>query len=87
MEALTGNELALCQASVQIHMAWWEKQSRNDYAKHRLSDLDILNKKLGAILDAAFPADELGEIDDSKSDNVLFDLSPSFPIADAIEAQ
>ena len=72
MEGLTGNELALAQKAVQINLAWWRDHGNgSDFEKKDIADLEALNTKLDRILSAAFPPDDLGEIDDSKSDNVL----------------
>lgn len=71
MDGLTGNDLALAQQAVQINIAWWKKNGGGGHARSRISDLQALNKKLDGILNTAFPPDELGEIDDSRSDDVL----------------
>ncbi len=72
MEGLTGNEVALAQKAAQINIGWWRDHGNgSDFEKQDIANLEALNKKLGRILDEAFPTDDEGEIDDSKSDDVL----------------
>jgi len=54
---LTGNEVALAQAAVQLAMAWHrEKTADSDFGKREIEKLSALNLNLDGILNWAYPA-------------------------------
>ena len=48
---MTGNDLALAQASVQMALHWHKKQPNNDFSKQQIARLYDLNAKLDRLLD------------------------------------
>lgn len=74
-DTLSANELAIAQAGLQLGLAWWRKNgTKSDFARNQVVAMGDLNMKIGRILDAKFPPNELGDIDDSKSDEPLMRL-------------
>ena len=54
---LTGDDVALCVASVQMAMTWWKDKPRTTYRKNELARLNALLSKLNQICDIAYPYD------------------------------